>query len=198
MPKSEPPPSAHREQLIYLLTEAAELEHGLMCSYLFANFSLRGDVEGMDADEQAAVARWRASIREVAVEEMLHLVIVQNLLTSIGGAPHLQRPNFPVSPGLYPSGLVLQLRRFDEATLDHFVFLERPEGVQMPDSEEFQPAEEHVRSPARVVRLMASAQDYPSVGALYRGIEDGLEALASALGEEALFIGDPPFRSARA
>ena len=123
-------PSAHREQLIYLLTEAAELEHGLMCTYLFAGFSLRREAEGLSERERAAIERWRGSIREVAIEEMLQLVIVQNLLTSIGGAPHLQRPNFPVSPGLYPSGLVLQLRRFDEAALDPFVFLEpgRPRG----------------------------------------------------------------------
>ena len=31
----------HREALIYMLCEAAELEHGLMCQYLFAAFSLR-------------------------------------------------------------------------------------------------------------------------------------------------------------
>ena len=38
----------NRAQLIYLLTEAAELEHGIMCCYLFAAFSIKGDVkEGM-------------------------------------------------------------------------------------------------------------------------------------------------------
>ena len=31
----------HREALIYMLCEAAELEHGLMCQYLFAAFSLK-------------------------------------------------------------------------------------------------------------------------------------------------------------
>src|SRR5262245_48264453 len=29
----------HREALIYMLCEAAELEHGIMCQYLFAAFS---------------------------------------------------------------------------------------------------------------------------------------------------------------
>ena len=28
----------HREALIYMLCEAAELEHGIMCQYLFAAF----------------------------------------------------------------------------------------------------------------------------------------------------------------
>src|SRR4051794_19646163 len=30
-----------REQLLYLLTQACELEHGLMCEYLFAQWSLK-------------------------------------------------------------------------------------------------------------------------------------------------------------
>ena len=29
----------HREALIYMLCEAAELEHGIMCQYLYAAFS---------------------------------------------------------------------------------------------------------------------------------------------------------------
>ena len=31
----------NRAQLIYLLTEAAELEHGVMCSYMFAAFTMK-------------------------------------------------------------------------------------------------------------------------------------------------------------
>ena len=31
----------HREALIYMLCEAAELEHGIMCQYLYAAFSLK-------------------------------------------------------------------------------------------------------------------------------------------------------------
>jgi len=30
----------HREALVYMLCEAAELEHAIMCQYLFAAFSL--------------------------------------------------------------------------------------------------------------------------------------------------------------
>jgi hypothetical protein len=42
-----------REQLAYLLTEAAEIEHGLMCCYLYAAYSLkRGEVDGLDPDAQ--------------------------------------------------------------------------------------------------------------------------------------------------
>jgi hypothetical protein len=42
----------HREALIYMLYEAAELEHGIMCQYLFAAFSLKlRDDQGLTADE---------------------------------------------------------------------------------------------------------------------------------------------------
>src|SRR5215471_6928098 len=84
----------HREALIYMLCEAAELEHGIMCQYLFAAFSLkrRAD-EGLTADALEAVLRWRNVIAHVATEEMLHLALVQNLLSAIGAAPHLARPN---------------------------------------------------------------------------------------------------------
>ena len=42
----------HREALIYMLCEAAELEHGIMCQYLFAAFSLKQrEDEGLTADE---------------------------------------------------------------------------------------------------------------------------------------------------
>ena len=42
----------NRAQLIYLLTEAAELEHGIMCFYLFAAFSMQRSVEEGISEEQ--------------------------------------------------------------------------------------------------------------------------------------------------
>jgi hypothetical protein len=35
----------HREALIYMLCEAAELEHGIMCQYLFAACSLKQSLD---------------------------------------------------------------------------------------------------------------------------------------------------------
>jgi hypothetical protein len=86
----------HREALIYILCQAAELEHGIMAQYLFAAFSLKqSTAEGLTEAEAAATARWRKQIMHIAAQEMLHLALVQNLLTAIGAAPHLSRPNFP-------------------------------------------------------------------------------------------------------
>src|SRR6266550_9073540 len=74
----------HREALIYMLCEAAELEHGIMCQYLFAAFSLKqGEDEGLSAAEVAAVRRWRGVVAHVATQEMLHLALVHNLLSAV-------------------------------------------------------------------------------------------------------------------
>ena len=49
-----------RERSVHQLYEAAELEHNLMCTYLYAAFSLRsGAEEGLSAAEADATARWR-------------------------------------------------------------------------------------------------------------------------------------------
>ncbi|MFI4914217.1 MAG: ferritin-like domain-containing protein [Steroidobacterales bacterium] len=80
-----------REQLLNALYEAAELEHNLMCTYLYAAFSLRdGVAEGLSPLEAEAVARWRKQIISVAIEEMGHLTAVWNITSALGGLPTLR------------------------------------------------------------------------------------------------------------
>ncbi len=53
-------PLMQREVLVHALYEAAELEHNLMCTYLYAALSLRdGESEGLSSSEATAVRRWR-------------------------------------------------------------------------------------------------------------------------------------------
>ena len=115
-----------REQLVFGLYEAAELEHNLMCTYLYAAFSLReGEEEGLLAHEVAATARWRRTILNVAVEEMGHLSAIWNITSALGGSPRFGRTNFPLSPGDLPAGVVVKLAPFSEAAIQHFIYLER-------------------------------------------------------------------------
>lgn len=180
-----------REQLLYMLAEAAEIEHNLMCCYLFAAFSLkRGADEGLSDAELDSVRRWRKATVAVAVEEMTHLALVSNLTVALGGAAHFARPNFPVGAGLYPSGLAVRLAPFDRETLQHFLYLERPEGVEVPDGASFVGASGYVRETV-VGKAMPSAQDYFTVGHLYRELEHGVRAMVARQGEAATFIGDP-------
>lgn len=85
----------NREQLIYLLTEAAEIEHGLMCCYIYAAASLRHGDPALTEPQRTAVTSWRRAILDLAKEEMVHLALVSNILSAIGSAPHFMRPNFP-------------------------------------------------------------------------------------------------------
>jgi CDGSH-type Zn-finger protein/uncharacterized Fe-S cluster protein YjdI len=180
-----------REQLIHSLYEAAELEHNLMCTYLYAAYSLRqGTEEGLSAAEAEAVARWQRCIVEVAIEEMGHLAAVWNITSALGGAPRFGRNNFPLDPGYLPARITVKLAPFSAATLQHFIFLERPAGSDEPEGEGFEPERLFVRG-STAPRLTPMATDYDTVGAFYAALEAGLSALAEAEGEAAAFCGDP-------
>ena len=182
---------ANREDLWYLLAEAAQLEHMIMCQYLYAEFSLKdGTEEGLSAEQADAVERWRKILRGIAVEEMLHLALVANVMTSIGAVAPLGRPNFPQRSGYFPSGVQLDLLPFGERALLHFLYLERPEGMERQDAEGFIPVAPS-RQPLSEEEAMPRGQEFMTVGHLYRGIEDGLRGLASRLGEHAVFVGSP-------
>lgn len=178
-----------REQLIHLLTEASEVEHNILCSYLYAAFSMKTGVEeGLTKPEAEAVARWRRTILGVAVEEMGHLAIVNNLLVAVGGSPHFDRPNLPLAPGYHPSCFVVRLTPFDEATLEHFIYLERPEDAPLQDPEPFEPVAELPRDPPSE-RLTPHAADYETIGQLYQAIRERLGSLVEQRGEAAFVEG---------
>jgi hypothetical protein len=179
-----------REHLLHVLAEAAELEHNLLCSYLFAAFSLK---QGVDEDlmphELAAVERWRAAILQVCVEEMLHLAQVANLTVAVGSRPHFDRPNLPVAPGYHPAGVRVALRPFDLDTLQHFIYLERPEGSPEVDGAGFATPADEGRRGGEVGRLMPSSPQYDTIGEFYGILEQGFVDLAARHGERALFLG---------
>jgi hypothetical protein len=192
LPEAAPEPEiviGTREQLLHLLAEASEIEHSLMCSYLYAAFSLkRAGEAGVSPTQGETLERWRKTIINVAVEEMGHLVIMANLTAAVGGRPHFARPNFPISAGYFPACVAVRLTAFNAETLEHFIFLERPQGVEGEDSEAFE-REDYSREQARV-GLMPSAQDYATIGHLYEAIRANLVALDRQLGRDMLFLGD--------
>src|SRR5437764_2361124 len=171
-----------REELIYMLCEASELEHMIMCEYLFAAFSLKHDVsEGLTAAQVEAVRRWERIISGVATQEMLHLALASNLLTAIGASPHLSRPNLPQRARYYPPGVQLALLPFSEQALQHFIYLERPEGLELADAPGFEAASAPVATVPVVDsdQIVPQEQDYSTVGHLYRGIEQGFRHLVA-------------------
>ena len=184
----------HREALIYTLGKAAELEHLVMLQYLFAAFSLkRGSREGADRGHaRRGPALAQDAPVEISAQEMLHLALVQNLLTAVGAAPRLARPNFPMPAYAYPAGVRIELLPFGEAALRHFAFLERPEGMDVEDAEGFEAIAQAVALPHdEHDEIVPHLQEFDTIGQLYRSIQAGLEHLDERLGPERLFVGPP-------
>lgn len=67
------------EKAVRLLRVASQIEHALMVQYLYAGYSFQPT---------------QREITNVAIEEMSHLMTVQNLLRLIGQPPHLYRQDY--------------------------------------------------------------------------------------------------------
>ncbi|HEV2013173.1 MAG TPA: ferritin-like domain-containing protein [Candidatus Dormibacteraeota bacterium] len=179
-----------REELVYLLGEACELEHGLLCEYLYAQFSLKRSVgEGVTPEQLARIQAWELTIIDVVKQEMLHLALATNILTAIGAAPHFERPNFPILSRWYPPDVQIALVPFGERALRHFMFLERPEGMPLRDAEGFGAVGQIRPLTVDDPQITAGAEEWHTVGHLYRGIETGLAHLVDRYGESNVFIG---------
>ncbi len=183
--------NAPRELIVHALYEAAEIEHNLMCTYLYAAFSLKtGTAEGLSEAEAAATARWRQEILSVAIDEMSHLAAVWNITAALGAVPRFGRTNFPLDPGFLPARIVVKLAPFSPDVLQHFIFLERPAESDEPEGEGFAPERLFVRGSVGN-RLTPMGIDYATVGEFYAALGDGLRGLVARVGEEAAFCGDP-------
>ncbi|WP_051812474.1 ferritin-like domain-containing protein [Streptomyces sp. NRRL S-340] len=108
------------EELHEYLYKGLQLEHATLPPYLTALYSLH---PGKNSDA------WHV-IRVVAVEEMLHLTLVANVMNAVGGTPDLTKPNFvPNYPTRLPCGpdyFEVHLRPFSQEALDTFLKIEKP------------------------------------------------------------------------
>jgi len=178
-----------REELLFLLCEASEFEHSVMCSYLYAVMTLKRTIDATtSAEDLLIIDGWRKHLRTVALEEMLHLTLVNNILAALGSAPHFERPNFPIPPGRFPADLELNLAPFNESTVQHFAYIERPLEMDVPDGTAFRHIHHYHREILKNLYSPTPA-DYPTAGHLYHTIAAGLDLLAEELGEEVLFAG---------
>ncbi len=193
-------PVRSREELIYMLTRACELEHTVSCVYLFAAYSLKTDASegGLTPAQAAMTRRWKHQLIKVSREEMLHLAQLTNILTAIGGAPHFQRPNFPLRRSWSQLSAHVSLDPFSEAALEHFMDIEMPEPGIL-SSEEQAAAEDIHRNV--LARLSAAAPDlardlpigtpfdvdYATQGEFYHKIMAAFDQFP----KEELFIGPP-------
>lgn len=156
------------------LMGAVELELSTIPPYLTALCSLYPG-----SNETAALV-----IRSVVIEEMLHLTLAANVLNAIGGRPDILggAPRYPTAlPFHEPQSFEVGLLPFSNEALDIFLTIENPThpGVEPP------PATAEAAT-SRVLEL-AREYDYPTIGAFYAAIEEGLKVLDK---REDLFNGD--------
>jgi CDGSH-type Zn-finger protein/uncharacterized Fe-S cluster protein YjdI len=115
---------------------------------------------------------------------------VWNITAALGGAPRFGRGNFPLDPGALPAGVVVKLAPFSAASLQHFIYLERPKGSSEPEGQGFSAEYAFARGSSRV-RLTPMGVDYDTVGEFYSTLDANLRAFVAAVGERAAFSGDP-------
>ena len=116
-------PLTPRDEAIFLLHTAAEVEHALLTQYLYAAYSLKA-ARDVPPDRQAAIRRWRVTLLGIAREEMGHLITVQNLLRLIGGPLNLEREDYPFRSDLYP--FHFRLEPLSKTALAKYIVAEMP------------------------------------------------------------------------
>ncbi|MBV8375303.1 MAG: CDGSH iron-sulfur domain-containing protein [Candidatus Eremiobacteraeota bacterium] len=191
-------PVETREELLYLLTRASELEHDLACSYLYAGYSIKTSVGegGLTPEELETIRLWKRKIATVAVEEMLHLGQVSNILTAVGGVPHFTRSNFPLPASTFPFGIEITLEPLSRALIERFVCYEMPEEGVLPRERmaEYDQLRKRIAGGiegAELARLQNAIEpwdiDFRTVGEFYHKIESAFTRIP----EKRLFIGEP-------
>ena len=185
-----------RRDLLYLLAQASELEHSLVCQYLFTAFSLKGKSgEGVTPLHCVRSAAGRSRSSRIAVQEMLHLALASNLLTAIGGAPYFRRANFPQSKTYTSLGLRFLLAPFSDETIERYVCFELPQDFQpAPGETDWNDVCSQVKASAAFALpqpLLPKKLDFHSIGELYGLIREGFAEIDSKLRGQGstLFIG---------
>ena len=135
------------------LQHALMLEHATIPAYLCALYSIE-DGTNVEAAE---------IIRSVVMEEMLHMVLVANVLNAVGGEPSVDHagfvPRYPTQLPYSDGRLVVGLRRFSPEAIQTFLAIERPE-------------------PAAARPLV---EGYDTIRQLYAGVELELTSLGPAV-----------------
>jgi hypothetical protein len=195
------------EELYDYLYKGLQLEHATLPPYLTALYSLH---PGTNSDA-------RHVIRVVAVEEMLHLTLVANVLNAVGGKPDLTKANFvPNYPAYLPCGptyFQVHLRPFSREALDTFLKIEKPQEAAATEADRFVPTDwtalgltSDGMAPPRekLAELAASGtvfglvpgeptRRFSSIGEFYEEIIRGINHLEDQAREAGttIFTGDP-------
>lgn len=150
------------------LQVALEIEHATIPPYLVAMYSIKPGTNQEVCE----------LLRTIVTEEMLHMILVANVLNAIGGKPELDNmrfiPNYPVELPINNGGesLILELRKFSPEALDVFLAIERtPDNVeirnQVPRNDNYNSLAEFYHTIK--LALIYFANTYPYSESLFNG-----------------------------
>lgn len=180
------------DELNDYLHAALQLEHATIPPYLTALYSLH---PGSNSDALHV-------IRVVAVEEMLHLSLVANVMNAVGLKPDLTQDGFvPRYPAYLPDGeqdFQVSLQPFSKTAVSTFLKIERPakapsEQARLVRRSPRLAAHAHAHAHLLAVHPSDPGMQYYSIGEFYEEIIRGLQYLHAQYashGKE-LFAGDP-------
>ncbi|MBD2775824.1 ferritin-like domain-containing protein [Iningainema tapete] len=194
-----------RQELVVALKQAAEVEVAVMLQYIYAGYSIPNYATGEEyvrrglwTTEQLHLAcgdgkevhnyGMRGVLIEVSREEMIHFLLVNNILMAIGEPFYPACPDFNELNRRFPIDVDLALEPFNATTIQRFVRLE------MPDFLEEKLAHEVPSSNPTVERL----HGYSALSELYCQIREALVNIpdlfmvkkGSTGGEHRLFMRD--------
>ncbi len=156
-------PIDNLDQLIEHLQLAIEIEHVTIPPYLCALWSIP---EGRNVE--AAVV-----IREVVMQEMLHMTLMANVMNALGHHPKIAKRavvrDYPTTLPHSDKSFLVDLAPFSRDTLESFRRIEQPEAICAPPE----------------------ADDYRTIGQFYAAVADGLTQFAS---DPSVWKGDPAWQ----
>ena len=109
--------------LLQRLREAAEIEHALGLQYLYAAYSLKPRYAALFGAPRPG----STSLMGIALEEMHHLRLVNDILMDLGEPPHLRIHRFPIAGRAYP--FPFELEPLSLTSLAKYVYAEAPAGA---------------------------------------------------------------------
>lgn len=195
---------ADREELVVALRQAAELEVAVMLQYIYAAYSIPNYVTGReyvqrglwtpaqlnlacgDGQEKDKYGM-RGVLLEISHEEMIHFLMVNNILMAMGEPFYPANPNFGEIDRYCPIDVDLALEPLNANSIHRFMRLEMPDFL----AEEL--TERDVEDP-----IGDRLHRYGSLSELYRQIREAIETIPDlfltkkgpAGGEHHLFLRD--------
>ncbi|MET9647881.1 ferritin-like domain-containing protein [Streptomyces syringium] len=176
-----------RGQLWTALKQAAALELAVMLQYLYAAFSLPTHGAGRQyvrrglwtpTQLELACGRggataddgMRGALLNVAREEMIHFLVVNNIIMAIGEPFHVPAVDFGTINSVLPVPLDFALEPLSVGSVQRFIAIEQPAGL-VPELRREGGARPEADSGPKRRRAFA----WGSVSELYAGIREGLQ-----------------------